>query len=54
MNGWVNKREADDLLRHRAHYDVTVMFFDRAFHRLWEYRYMGHWAVNKYVSGKEG
>ena len=25
MNGWVNNREADDLRRHRAHYDVTVM-----------------------------
>ena len=23
--GWVNNREADDLRRHRAHYDVTVM-----------------------------
>ena len=26
MNGSVNNREADDLRRHRAHYDVTVMF----------------------------
>ena len=25
MNGSVNNREADDLRRHRAHYDVTVM-----------------------------
>ena len=25
INGWVNKREAGDLGRHRAHYDVTVM-----------------------------
>ena len=25
MNGWVNNREAGDLRRHRAHYDVTVM-----------------------------
>ena len=24
INGWVNNREADDLRRHRAHYDVTV------------------------------
>ena len=24
-NGWVNYREAGDLRRHRAHYDVTVM-----------------------------
>ena len=25
MNEWVNNREAGDLRRHRAHYDVTVM-----------------------------
>ena len=25
INGWVNYREAGDLRRHRAHYDVTVM-----------------------------
>ena len=25
MNDWVNNREAGDLRRHRAHYDVTVM-----------------------------
>ena len=24
-NGWANNRDADDLRRHRAHYDVTVM-----------------------------
>ena len=25
MNGWVNNREAGDLRRHRAHYNVIVM-----------------------------
>ena len=25
---WVNNREADDLRRHRAHYDVTVMLVE--------------------------
>ena len=25
INGWVNKREAGDLRRYRAHYDVSVM-----------------------------
>ena len=25
-NGWVNNRAAGDLKRHRAHYDVTVMY----------------------------
>ena len=24
-NGWINKRDAGDLRRHRVHYDVTVM-----------------------------
>ena len=27
INGWVNNREAGDLRRHLAHYDVIVMFF---------------------------
>ena len=26
INGWVNNREAGDLRRHHAHYDVTVMY----------------------------
>ena len=26
INGWVNNHEAGDLRRHRAHYDVTVMW----------------------------
>ena len=25
INGWINKRVAGDLIRHRAHYDVIVM-----------------------------
>ena len=25
INGWVNNREAGDLRRYRAHYDITVM-----------------------------
>ena len=25
INGWVNDREASDLIRHHAHYNVTVM-----------------------------
>ena len=27
INGWVNNREAGDLRRYRAHYDVTLMFW---------------------------
>ena len=26
-NGWANNRDADELRRHRAHYDITVMSF---------------------------
>ena len=26
INSWINNREADDLRRYRAHYDVIVMF----------------------------
>ena len=26
INGWVNNREAGDLKRYRAYYDITVMF----------------------------
>ena len=26
INGWVNNRDADDLRRYRAYYDVTVMY----------------------------
>ena len=29
INGWVNNREAGNLRRRRAHYDVIVMFFFR-------------------------
>ena len=40
INGWVNNREAGDLRRYRAHYDVTVMacltraLWDREFNAL--------------------
>ena len=27
INGWVNDGEAGDMRRHRAHYDVIVMYF---------------------------
>ena len=35
INGWVNNREAGDLRRHRAHYDVIVMG--------WEVPYVLRW-----------
>ena len=52
MNGWVNNREAGDLRRHRAHYDVIVMIFQnfcihiyihtQKFSIMWSYWY---WQV---------
>ena len=40
INDWVNNREAGDLRRYRAHYDVTVMIFSlQAEHlHLWYFR----------------
>ena len=35
INGWVKNREAGDLMRHRAHYDVTVMHCDLRENRRW-------------------
>ena len=39
INGWVKTREAGELSRHRAHYDVTVMcndvFMDHCLSRGW-------------------
>ena len=32
LNGWVNSREAGDLRRYRAHYDVIVMIHGLAWH----------------------
>ena len=29
INGWINNREAGDLRRHRAHYDVTAMQYKK-------------------------
>ena len=34
INGWVNNREAGDLRRHRAHYDVIVMILISVIHRI--------------------
>ena len=35
MNGWANKREADNLRRHRAHYHVTVMLCSSSAVNIW-------------------
>ena len=35
LNGWVNNREAGDLRRHRAHYDVILTHVYRSGERVW-------------------
>ena len=36
INGWVNNREAGDLRRHRAHYDVNVMKMSAITYSSWD------------------
>ena len=43
INGWVNNREAGDLRRHRAHYDVIVMILHSQHHGC----YCGFNAIDK-------
>ena len=53
INGWVHNREAGDLRRHRAHYDVTVMFWywsikPISFTRLSQFKWTPWWkCVNE-------
>ena len=58
INGWVNNREAGDLRRHRAHYEVTVMNFFHiyalVFYRsqkcFWKPYYYSHFKMAFYLS----
>ena len=43
INGWINNREAGDLIRHRAHYDVIVMT-----------SYMNTWETSKNPRPRSG
>ena len=45
INGWVNNREAGDLRRHRAHYDVIVMSGGIE-HRVIDIDLQGHLALS--------
>ena len=44
VNGWINNREAGDLRRHRAHYDVIVMkpIYSWLVRRMKFYGYVNH------------
>ena len=35
-NGWVNNRQAGDLRRHRAHYDIIVMLYNTLKTKKWQ------------------
>ena len=39
INGWVNNREAGDLIRHRGHYDVIVMGSNKTENGILNYNY---------------
>ena len=59
INGWVNNREAGDLRRHRAHYDVTVMIAKRGVSWVSRSRLFSEGLfrllqkINNHVTGKE-
>ena len=45
INCWVNNGEAGDLRRHRAHYDVTVMFYDTFLNNSMQYDF-NSWGIH--------
>ena len=55
INGWVNNREAGDLRRYRAHYDVIVMLKDMGnsalSHYPNQYRLIVHWTLRNKLQG---
>ena len=40
INGWLNNRDAGDLRRYRAHYDVTVMEEEPRYNNIFHYKEM--------------
>ena len=56
VNGWVNHREAGDLRRQRAHYDVIEMYVmcDFAGEHRWIYEYYRHMVKVNRHSMKKG
>ena len=58
-NGWVNNKDAGDLRRYRAHYDVTVMINDfsiliqiqQLFHSIFA-QVVGKWLLQNFAHGK--
>ena len=52
-NGWVNNREAGDLRRHRAHYDIIVMEINWIRHQQYKERLNRHHNNTNYVELSE-
>ena len=64
INSWVNNREAGDLRRHRAHYDVIVMshwngtllldrkYKDYVYRKMLVQEYLKKWRIFKRVKSK--
>ena len=50
LNDWVNNREAGDLRRYRAHYDVNVMHHELIKCLMKWFPY--HWIISIVVDGK--
>ena len=46
INDWENNREAGDLIRHRTHYDVTVMILHCIVILI-----LAHWIITSLVGG---
>ena len=51
INRWVNNREAGDLRRHRAHYDVIVMLNEQL-NSCWWYMYHHNFSIFRYNAGR--
>ena len=48
INGWVNNREAGDLRRYRAHYDVSVMVSEKGSHVIY-IDSVFEWGANNFI-----
>ena len=52
INGWVNNREAGDLMRYRAHYDVIVMVCGMLLHLTTLFHFEGLDKLMLYITSQ--